>query len=284
MWILPRPTAENAEQDLVKALTYANGNPVFPITEEQKRGIQALYVSYNLLNGRPSPQLTGEGLAPELLNAVHDAFGEVYEGRRLGSLRERLKLAARKCPYCGFGEIKDLDHHLPRSKYLGFAIYAFNLIPCCHPCNNQKRAVAGENPDTQFHHTYLDGVPDESFLIAAISISMAGMVVNYSIAKTSEMEMATYQRLSFQFNRLDLNNRYQPEISMFITSQRTAIETIGALGAFALKGFLYKSYENSKKDFGLNHWQTALWYALSENDVFCDGGYVHAFGKKEPGG
>jgi hypothetical protein len=283
MWALPKPSAANAKQDLLTALTYANGNAAFPITEAQNLEIQALYVSYCLLNGQPSDQLTGINLDPQLLKAVYDAFEQVYEGRRLGGLRERLKLAARKCPYCGFGEIKDLDHHLPRSKYQGLAIYALNLVPCCHPCNNKKRAIAGENPDTQFHHTYLGNLPNEKFLHATINVSTAGLLVDYSIVQSPTMDVAQFQRLYYQFHRLDLNNRLQSEISMFITSQRTAIETMGEINAGALKAFLLKSHKNSNIDFGLNHWQTALWHALAESADFCNGGYAHAFGKKEPG-
>lgn len=284
MWRLTVPTAGESSDDLSKALTYANGDPVFPIDEEQKNAILALYAQYDVLQGRPSPQLTGEGLATDMLDAIRDAYGEVYEGKRLGALRERLKLSAVRCPYCGFGEIKDLDHHLPRSKYRGLAIYALNLVPCCHPCNNKKRAIAGENPDTKFHHTYLDVVPAERFLTATVQVSPAGMLVDFSIISTATMDHETFQRLSFQFGRLELNARYQAEVSMFITSQRTGIEMVGLLGAPSLKQYLKAAYENSKNDFGLNHWQTALWDSLYQHDNFCDGGYIHAFGKRDLGG
>lgn len=284
MWGLTAPTADDSYDDLLKALTYASGDPVFPINEDEKNAILALYAQYDVLQGRPSPLLTGEGLAPDMLDAIRDAYGEVYEGRRLGRLRERLKLSAVRCPYCGFGEIKDLDHHLPRSKYRGLAIYALNLVPCCHPCNNKKRAIAGENPDTQFHHTYLDVVPAERFLTATVQVSPAGMLVDFSIVSTATMHPDTFHRLSFQFGRLELNTRYQAEVSMFITSQRTGIEMVGSLGAPLLRQYLISAYENSKSDFGLNHWQTALWDALHRNDDFCSGGYLHAFGKKDLGG
>lgn len=284
MWRLSVPTADDATDDLVRALTYANGAPVFAISEDQKSDILALYARYNIMQGQPSPQLTGEGLAADLLNAVHDAYGEVYEGRRLGKLRDRLKLSAIRCPYCGFGEIKDLDHHLPRSKYRGLAIYALNLVPCCHPCNNKKRAIAGENPDTQFHHTYLDAIPAERFLLATIQLSAAGMMVEFFIINSAGMNNDTFERLTFQFARLDLNGRFQAEVSMFITSQRTGIELVGAIGAPALKQYLFSAYENSRDDFGLNHWQTALWDALHKNDRFCGGDYIYAFGRKDLGG
>jgi hypothetical protein len=284
MWRLPVPSDDNWAEDLSAALTFVNGTPVFDLTDEHRQSIRALYERYVTLMGRPDSTLAGVGLDEILLKSLHDAYGEVYDGRRLGKLRERLKIAAFRCPYCGFGEIKDLDHHLPRSKYRGLAIYSLNLVPCCHPCNNKKRAIAGENPDTQFHHTYLDVLPPDRFLIAKARISSLGMIVDFSIIKTTNISEDVFRRLTFQFERLDLNLRYQAEISSFVTSHRTAIEMIGSCGSAALKKFLEKARDDAQVDFGLNHWQTALWQALSENDVFCDGGYIFAFGKKQPGG
>jgi hypothetical protein len=63
---------------------------------------------------------------------VKAAYDQVQEGGRLSDLRARLKNVPGHCPYCGIGEIGDLDHFLPQTTYQLLAIYARNLIPCCH--------------------------------------------------------------------------------------------------------------------------------------------------------
>lgn len=283
MWKLPVPPTETCSEDITAALTYANGDPVFTITEEERRSILLLYEKYDQLKGQPAAELVGEEMSNELRQVLHDAYGEVQEKRRLSDLRSRIKLAAYSCPYCGFGEVKDIDHHLPRSKFKPLAIYAKNLVPACHPCNNKKRAVAGDGPESQFFHTYLGTIPEEEFFAAVASVSEAGLLVNFSVKRSPNMTADDYERLAFQFQRLDLNNRYQAEVSTFITSQRTAIEMAWKGGADVLRAFLELSCEHSKDSFGLNDWRTALWRALSQCSDFYNGGFKYTFGVKNPG-
>lgn len=283
MWTLSQPHTDTSEDEISRALTYVNGDPVYAITKDQVKEILDLYDLYRELNGKPEARLVGSALHKDLLEAMHNAYDEVYSGRRLSSLRDRLKLGALKCPYCGFGEIKDLDHHIPRSVYKALSIFALNLVPVCHPCNNKKRAIAGVTPDAQFFHTYLDTVAPVTFLYAAVNVSVAGLVANFYLHKPGEVDDDTFARLNFQFARLEINDRLTPEVTTFMSSQRTSIETIADAGLPHLVKFLEKARDDSVTDFGRNHWQTALWAALACHEGFCGGDYVYAFGKKAPG-
>lgn len=278
MWTLPRPHTNDLKEDITKALTYASGVPIYSITDTQIDAIILLYDLYDNLCGKPDARLTANEFQEDLLEAMHNAYGETYEGRRLARLRERIKLAALKCPYCGFGEIKDLDHHIPKSSYKALSIYPLNLVPTCHPCNNKKRTIAGDLPNAQFFHTYLDSLSSVKFLYANIDLSNKKFVAKFELKKPVEIDMDTFERLHFQFTRLELNARLQPEVLNFISSHRTAIETIAEVGPDHLKKFLEKASDNSVRDFGKNHWQTALWSALAQHDDFCSGGYSLAFG------
>lgn len=280
MWRLETPNTEDSSINITKALTYANGDAVHPISTPQRARILELYNEYDANSGNPHNSLKGEDVCPNLLNAIKSSYSQVQKGGRLEDFRNRIKLSADSCPYCGFGPITDLDHHLPNSSYKAHAIYAKNLIPSCHPCNNLKRAKAGDSPLSQFSHVYFGQRPIEPFLTAEITVSNKGIMVIYNIKKTADLHQDEFERLSYQFDTLELNKRYIAQINLFLGSQRTAIEEYASISADALKYFLRKSYENLVKDFGPNHWQTVLLKALSESDNFCGGGYVHCFGRK----
>jgi hypothetical protein len=284
MWKLNTPDIADAEADLIRALTRANGEPVFETNAEQRAALLLLYQQYDLERGKPSNELLGTNLDAAFVGAVYSAYDQVQEGRRLAYLRDRLKAATRACPYCGFGEIYDLDHHLARSVYRPFAIYCRNLIPCCHPCNNKKRTAGGADPDEQFSHPYLDEYPPQRFLVANATLSEeGGLRVRFTVAQCEGMTEEALARLRFQFAKLDLDRRYEAQVVTFIVSRRESIETAAEGGPESLRTWLQKAHDTHVQSFGLNDWRTALLDSLVRSEEFCDGGYVHAFGEKQVG-
>lgn len=280
MWKLPLPEVETASDDLIRALTLMNDTPVYPITPQEQEEILQLYNSYDALLGQTDETLKAPLFSVALKDALHAAYSEVQEGRRLSSLRSRIKLAAARCPLCGIGPVTDLDHVLPRSKYKALSIYARNLVPACHTCNNKKRTLDGSNPNEQLVHSYFDDIPEEPFLVATASIVNGGLVVDFIIDQINGMSDAVYRRLSFQLQRLNLVARYNDEINTFLSSQETSIED--AFGeqedAEGVRQFLLRSFTTHTRRFGRNDWRTALLESLSTCDEFCTGGFRRALG------
>lgn len=58
-----------------------------------------------------------------------------------------------KCSYCEKGDVSELDHLLPRSKFPIFAVTPVNLIPSCHECNNNKSDNSKLNINPYFEDT-----------------------------------------------------------------------------------------------------------------------------------
>jgi len=278
MWKLEIPDVSNREDEFNGALFDAMGRRLCRFSEKQKNGLFSAYETYDLASGRPSRSLLFARLGHRFLDAIREAYDQVQEGKRLALLRARLKLAATKCPYCGFGEVSDLDHHLPGSRYKAFAIYARNLVPCCHRCNNKKRTIAGDTPDAQFVHAYLDEIPQQPFLVAQIEFVGASFVVSFRISQCQGMTEDMFRRLVFQFERLELNSRYQAEVVEFMSDQRTGIEGAALAGPLTLRDFVERSHGNALAQRGANHWKTALWSALLHSDDFIGGAYKNCFG------
>jgi hypothetical protein len=286
MWTLPKPNNDDAIDNLKTAFTKADGTETYPLTQAEKDEIKKIYSKYDDSLGRPKVELEGPSLSAELKDALYLAYTEVQEGRRLQRLRDRIKLLALRCPLCGIGPATDLDHHLPRSRFKGLSIYVRNLVPMCHSCNNKKRTVAGDTPDQQFIHAYFDTLPQERFLVANVSVSDSGITVDFKVNHTATMPQDIYDRISFQLDRLNLVERYRPEVNVFLESQKDSFELVfGAeKNAEQLRNFLIRSANSHERSFGLNDWRTALFHGLAACDAFCTGGFRMVFALRSDAG
>jgi len=275
MWHLRKPHARKAQREVVTALT-SKGVLVQPFPPSRRRAMRSLYAQYDQRRGRPSEVLKGVGFPQAFSMAMHDAYDQVQEAGRLSTLRARLKLGASKCPYCGFGEIYNLDHHLPRSDYELLAIYARNLIPCCHVCNHKKRNLASDDPNEHIAHVYLDALPRGRFLRAEVTIGRRSFRARFYVHQCTGMSAKLFERLKFQLDLFELNARYQAEVNDLIVSHRVSIE-LNATKPQQLRRFLRMTRDSFRKSFGPNHWKTALFHALMHSDDFVNGGYRKCF-------
>ena len=282
MWKLPLPCNQNCIEELQTALTYKNGTPKYALTAQDIINIQSIYRRYDELRGRAHEDLIAADLLSDLTrDAIHDGYSEVQENARLKKMRSKLMLAADRCPCCGISAVTDLDHHLPRSVYKPIAVYSRNLVPLCHRCNNKKRTIAGNNPESSFIHFYYDNIPtDHRFLIADSVMINGALDVNFKIIKIDVLSDDIYRMLKFQIERVDLNTRLQKEINVFLCSYAISLNlAYGEDKNFeAVKHLLLSNEQHFIEKMGINDWRSSLLSSLSENIEFCDGGFISALG------
>lgn len=271
MWLLDAQELGDLDGDLTTALTYANGEAIYPLTADERAAIHAVYNLYEAMLGQPAP-----GLTPAELNAarpfMHAAYNQVQIGGRLAQLRARLLASTQSCPYCGFGEVKDLDHYLPRGTYGELAIYPRNLVPSCSPCNNAKRAVYPGMPAAQgpgLIHAYFQPLPDEDFLHADTIFAADGTLLVTFRIHNPNMHPGLAAKLQFQLDRLKLNDRYRAQVNKYLSEQRTAMLMLHAAGAAVFSEFLERSSAALIASYGRNDWRVALLRTLATNPNFC---------------
>ncbi|MCF2491133.1 HNH endonuclease [Dyadobacter sp. CY347] len=287
MWNLDCLTKTNEElkNHLKVALTHVDGTVVYPITEPQQESVLELYRRYDANGGLPLAALRNPALAEPFLTALHNAYGQIQIGGRLKGLRDELIMLTSLCPYCGFGEITNLDHHLPRSLYNGLAIYHKNLVPCCGTCNNKKRTVDGAQADQQFHHIFFNTIPNDLiFFKATAELDAGSLSVIFEIQDIDGMPPETLDRLRFQVERLNLKERYISTINDFIISHKSSFEIMFEVrnSGADVKGFIDRSAISLGKEYGLNDWRPVLFRALAECNDFCNGGFA-SIGRKNIG-
>lgn len=266
MWVLDPPETGDQNQMLDTALTYANGVPVYALTPHERNALHAVYALYEAMLGQPHPDLL-----PASLNGAHPtlqaAYNQVQKGARLEGLRDHLLASTDSCPYCGFGEPKDLDHYLPRSIYGELAIYSRNLIPSCGPCNNAKRSVV-PGAANGFIHPYFQKLPEKDFLTAEVAFMDHALVVTFRV-EPAELDDALASKLQFQLDRLSLNDRYAKQINIFLSGQRHALLFIHEREPALTGSYLSNSAASLAKAFGRNDWRVALLRALAQDAAFC---------------
>jgi HNH endonuclease len=271
MWVMPPQDVGDLDEALDRALIYANGTPIYALTDAERAAIHVVYQLYDNMLGQPDASLT-----PAVLAAarpyLRDGYNQIQIGARLEALRSRLLASSDACPYCGFGEIKELDHYLPRSTFGELALYPNNLIPSCGPCNNAKRTVVpgmapAEGPG--LIHAYFQVLPEVDFLKADIVFAAGRLDVAFHI-EAGGLDPVLAAKLQFQLDRLKLNDRYPKQINKFMSEQRTGILMLEELGAPFVSVFLKRSANSMARTFHRNDWRVALFRALGADADFCE--------------
>lgn len=277
MWTLEKPDVDDVNQHLTRALTYANGNPIYALTGEERDRIAIVYQIYEEMLGQASPALLASNLSEDCRSAIKSAYAEVQIHGRLKELRSALMVHVECCPLCGFGEVTQLDHYLPKDIYSALAIYPRNLVPSCGPCNNAKRTHVASNDASRLIHAYYAVLPERTFLVADVTMLNGGLDVTYRIDEHG-IEEGLAQSLNFQLTRLKLNDRYPKQINKFLSEQRPGVRRIlnQSNPPQLLREYLEYSASDLDESFGLNDWRAALLRGLAASEEFCTEG-VHAY-------
>lgn len=275
---LPCPSRDEARAILafaVEPYTHAGVQKGYAATDAELDSVVAMFDAYDAGLGAPAELMKGAGLSSQLRDAIYNGYEFTQAGRKLASLRASLMAGIELCPICGIAPPRELDHHLPRSAYHPLAVYPRNLVPLCHDCNQSKSKSVADDPAQHFFHPYLEAIPPVPFLRATISIHDGGLVADFDIDPTAEVEAIVRTRLAFVLERLKLNERYAREINIYLTSQVTAVRmSFDWGGAAGVRQYLLAQAGIESGRFHLNHWQPVLLRSLAAHDGFCGGDFA----------
>ncbi len=278
MWNLPRPALDDCEDHIDIAFPPAQAGVV---TAADKANLLALYVLYEELKGRPKTELQGEPLEALQLQAIHDAYELVQDRRRLASLRADVKLLTKTCPYCGYGDVEELDHLLQKAPFKAFSIFALNLVPCCGRCNRIKPKQPSANVQEHQVHVYLEDVSMYDLLRCDVEIDGASgaLLTRYYVERPDDMSDDLYSRLAHHLTMFRLHDRYMRQVNQFLSGLEHALdEAYESGGAETLTAYLLQTASKLRKRTGHNDWRYALLVGLASCPSFLNGGHPKALG------
>jgi hypothetical protein len=274
---LPQPNRNDARAQLEQALEIYERKGVqygYAVSLEQLDNVVALYDAYDAAGGSPSEDLKGPQLAEGLKAAIQAGYRFTQAGGKLEPIRTSLMGGVEHCPICGITGPRELDHYLPKSGYRTLAIYVRNLVPLCHDCNQSKSAQEASQPEHQFVHPYFEELPDVQFLRATVTLANGALTIDYDINPAVDLPGILHARLSFQLERLKLNQRFQREINTYLTSHAVMLATtFEAGGSETVRAFLSRQANVERRVFHRNHWRPVLLGALVDHEGFCAGGF-----------
>lgn len=220
------------------------------------------------------------GAATQTLTAAEAAalqwcFSLLSDGRRLSFVREHLmqQLPVKRCPYCGVGRPRALDHYLPKSTFPSYSIYSWNLIPCCSDCNTRKSKKVGTG-SARFIHPYFDKLPSSPLLVAELNVLDDTIEVDYTIQGSPESTVSQVESLRFHFDNLGLRELFSDEAVIKLSNLTETCEVWWGLGGAAnVSSELKILADGPIRRLGTNNWETAILVQASMSTAFCDGGF-----------
>lgn len=188
---------------------------------------------------------------------------------------DRLKVTPNgKCPLCGdIGQVRTLDHYLPKANFPLYSIVPANLIPCCRDCNSEKLNAFATIADRQTLHPYFD---DNRFFthrwLSARVIPGTPPIVEYSVTPPATWSLPDKSRVAAHFEEYDLAKRFSIEAGADLPETIQTRRTTSA----ALSPAEFSNQLREKSDgllLPINHWRRVMFAALADDAWFC--GHAH---------
>lgn len=175
-----------------------------------------------------------------------------------------------RCPYCGVGRVRNLDHFLPETKFPTFSVLPYNLVASCRDCNFDKSTSYATTQNSQTLHPYYDDYTSEQWLYARV-------------LHTSPASIQFYVNTPINWTQLD-KDRVQAHFDGYDLGKRFSVEASNTLADLREEFILYNStstviqQELQKKAISFasrykNSWETAMYQALYQSQWYCGGGY-----------
>ncbi|GAA1391487.1 HNH endonuclease [Catellatospora chokoriensis] len=216
----------------------------------------------------------------EVTDVSKAEMGSVYTGRMVpeGSpgrdIYDKLILAApfRRCPMCGVGTARSLDHTMPKTKFHSLAVNPLNLVPVCFDCNKIKSNSVPAVAEEQVLHPYFDNVTEQQWLWAEV-LDRAPAVLRFFVKASPSWDATTNARISEHFRQFQLGEVYSLLAGRKVASIRRELSEVFILsGEAGLRAHLVRCANSHREEY-LNDWVTATYMAMAESDWFCAGGF-----------
>lgn len=175
-----------------------------------------------------------------------------------------------KCPFCGFTDVRTLDHYLPKAKFPKLSVVPMNLVPSCRDCNSGKGVVTATTEETQSLHPYFDHnhFVNEQWLFAE-AIRTTPTTIRFYAEPPDHWDDVSKAKVKNHFLNCDLGSRYKVQTATELASLKNTLSLYGELGPNDIRKELLIRAKGSSQLYK-NSWQVAMFQALANSYWYCD--------------
>ena len=213
-------------------------------------------------------------------NVTAKELETVYTGRMVGkgapgrTIYDKLISVPKYgiCPLCSHGHVSTLDHYLPKSNFPRLAVAPINLIPSCFDCNKYKLTTSPSKPEEETLHPYYDNIEDVQWLYAQVSHTTPP-TISFFVKPLDSWSDLLKARLQHHFQSFSLAKLYTKEAAVCISDLNQRLQSIhSSSGAIGVHKYLRDEAISRCAD-NKNSWRTAFYFAIADDDWFCNGGF-----------
>lgn len=177
------------------------------------------------------------------------------------------------CPLCSQRTVFTLDHYLAQTRHPALVVVPANLVPACGECNKLKLDSQPASAAEQTFHPYFDNFDDARWLYATVEKTVPASAL-FRVEPPAAWPIVKKDRAKRHFSTFELGALYASHSAVELTNIRHFLTGLAKSGTPAtIKNFL-KEMADSALQSHKNSWQTASYYAFSESDWFCSGGFA----------
>ncbi len=189
----------------------------------------------------------------------------VYEQIMGGPVDER-------CPLCGQGVVRTLDHFLPKKMFPALCVDPLNLVPACADCNHAKGEGMPLNAETTPLHPYLDRIDQDSWLDARV-VDSSPLWLDFFVSPPPQWDPVLIARTRHHFALFGLARLFAIQANRTVSSiRRQLTDLLHSSGSDAVRAYLREEAGTRLGD-RLNGWEGVTYRALACDEAFCSGAF-----------
>ncbi len=177
-----------------------------------------------------------------------------------------------RCPLCGHGVVRTLDHFLPKKMFPALCVDPLNLVPACADCNHAKGERLPADAVTTPLHPYLDRIDQDPWLDAQVTHS-SPVWLNFFVSPPPSWARILVERTRYHFTLFGLAALFAVQANRTVHSIRRQLTAmLDAGGKDTVRAYLTDEAETRLAD-RLNGWEGVTYRALARDDAFCSGAF-----------
>ncbi|MEU3299765.1 hypothetical protein ABZ729_08075 [Streptomyces sp. NPDC006678] len=278
MWSLDPPaiTARHSYDACVGAtkdpgrrrLLLAAGDSVEAASERFRRAAHS-----GTLHELPGTGFTVPGIPAE--EAVRWVYGNGMVNTRNGrAIYDQLMAAPadERCPLCGHGVVRTLDHYLPKRMFPALCVDPLNLVPACADCNHAKGESLPVSAETTLLHPYLDHIDNDPWLTARVVVTNP-VWLEFYVSPPPTWGPLLADRTRHHFELFGLAELFAVQANRTLNNIRQHLTTVLVAGGRELVRAYLKDEAATRLAHRLNGWEGVTYRTFASDDTFCSGAF-----------